>query len=105
MLSPARFKLRTLVFTTKALRFLSERPMDITELEALNYPFVKLITQELIARIPLTSIEDIKLRKVEIYGYIYVHLKDLPFITQRIVAAQIRKELHRCLISSVKVFL
>ena len=70
--------------------------MDIKEVEAMYHPFAKLVAKELIEEILLESIEEIELRKVEVYGYMYTKLKDLTltFVAQRIVVAQIFKELY-----------
>ena len=70
--------------------------MECKEVEAMYNPFARMIAKELIEEILLESIEEIELRKVEVYGYMYIRLKDLTltFIAQRIVIAQILKELY-----------
>ena len=72
---------------------------DIRDVEALYFPLVKLMVKELIAKIPLKSVADMKKYRVEIYGYLYIHLKGLPVTRQKIVTAQVLGELDFALLA------
>ena len=71
---------------------------DIRDVEALYFPLVKLMVKELIEKIPLKSVEDMRKYPVEIYGYLYMHLKGLPVARQKIVTAQTLAELDFALL-------
>ncbi len=69
---------------------------DVWDINDPFYPFVQLTTQELIEQLPLKSINDVYLRPVEVYGYIYQQLESstLGLTARDPVLVQIMKELH-----------